>query len=218
MKDISEHYDEARAKQEEAAWAESGFWKRNATYLNAAIATHILASDHPPSILEVGCGSGWIPTMLLETSNGGQLPHNYLGTDTNQHFLKMAREKNPKTKFRKRDVRQVDPKWLGQKQQQFAPDLVCAFAFLKHFGLHEWVDIVTGILPLAPVAVLEIQMSDIDVDDGEQYGFHHTSISQATLDQCLTATGKAVVSEQQTFDGHLGDGVTPLRVYYKTIR
>lgn len=184
--DISEYYTGDLAAKEEQDWIKTQQYKR---YLNAT--KKVVDEFGIKSILEIGCGTGFIPTEL-----SGDVK--YMGVDKNQTFLDWAKQKNqPDRQFVQEDVRSLTPSWLESKE--YKPDLVVSFAFLKHFGLDEWNEIVTTILKLAPMAIIEMQVGTDDLDNGK--AFHHVFVTQEHIDAVIEAAGHTTLSEEVILDG-----------------
>lgn len=156
-----------RVAVEETAWAEARF------YEEAAAAITALA---PRRVLELGCGTGWVPTCLPPEMG-------YLGVDANPHCLARAREKNPRRPFVQDDIRTFIP--------TVPFDLVCAFAVLKHFALAEWVDIVTRILSMAPAAIITMPIASEEREDA--FEFPHVWVTKETLRDTIKRAGHAIV-------------------------
>jgi SAM-dependent methyltransferase len=191
VRDISEYYVGDLAVAEESAWNESKEYLRNVTFVQDALDWFWVSS-----VVEVGCGSGLIPTQLHESVK-------YLGIDRNDVFLGWARDKNNPTRtFVNRDVRQVSPEWLKQHHGDFA--VSTCFAFLKHFGLHEFDDLLVGLMRLAPYSVFEVQQFDSDVDTGTD--FHHVFVTEERLNRCVRKAGHRILSQAEVWRGSIPDG------------
>ncbi len=188
--DISEYYTGEVAATEEAAWNTTRMYRRNLAQVERLIQKEGLFQ-----IIEVGCGSGLIAAELPDIVD-------YVGVDRSAELLAMARAKTAHTGrvFFQEDVRRITPEWVAEKG--LAPfHLVMCFAFLKHFGLHEWDDILKGILALAPVACIEVQLAEQDFDDGTQ--FHHVFVTQAHLERVISASGCYTLDEVVVHDSDL---------------
>lgn len=176
--DYSAYLTPERLAVEEQAWRESGIHRLYATELLKA-----MASEDCISVVEVGCGTGWVPTCLPDSIMYG-------GVDVNAGCIEIAQRKNPFRDFLVADIREslatLDPsgRWW---------DAGCAFAFLKHFALHEWSDIVRHLLSFGRVGVFTMNVGTEDVDDFSQ-GYPHTWVTPATLDNAVQAAGHGVVS------------------------
>jgi len=191
--DISEYYVGHLAEAEEAVW------KNHKPYLvNAAEVKQLILDKGITRVVEVGCGSGWVPTVLPTKTE-------YLGIDANDTFLGWAREKNsPKTRrFIKEDVRKLSPAWLTAKAFK-APGLVCSFAVMKHFGLHEWDKVLKTILSLATYSCVDVQVAGSDFNNGTL--FHHTFVSQEHADRVIEDAGHKKLYEVVTYDGTCPEG------------
>ncbi len=184
LPDISEYYQGDRAAHEEAEWNRVQRYRPNLDEL-----LHIIAQEKILSIVEIGCGSGIIATQLPWQVQ-------YLGIDANDTFLELARKKNHEgRKFVKKDVREVTREWLQQEYGTF--DMVLCLSFLKHFGLHEWHEIVWRILSLTPLALFEVQHANTDYDDGIEY--HHVYTRVDFTRGIIGAAGHDIVSQKEIY-------------------
>lgn len=189
--DISEYYKGELADAEEKAWMAAKEYQRNLDFLKA-----VVERRGAKRVVELGCGSGFIPTGLPATVR-------YLGIDQNDTFLGWAKTKNPGRPFVKADLRTVTPAWL--KEKNFAPfDVVATFAVLKHFGLHEWDDIFKGFLGVAPVAVFDMSITDRDLDNGTD--FHHVFVTRQHMLDLIHAAGHKIVTEAVAWEGPFPQG------------
>jgi SAM-dependent methyltransferase len=191
--DISEYYEGDLVTSEEDAWNTVKEYKRN-----LAQVARVVKERNVKGIVEVGCGSGLIPVELPEEVR-------YLGIDKNPAFLNLARNKNrPMGRtFVLEDVRNVTPVWFKDQGHQ-AFDLVMSFAFFKHFGLHEWDDIVKGALALAPLGCIEVQTSTHDFNNGSQ--FHHVFVTQERLERVIREAGHKYLYDVVVHDGSVAEG------------
>jgi len=191
LPDISEYYrKEQNAAAEEKAWNEAKRYVKHAA--SVAKALKLFGGR---SVLEVACGSGWVPAML---------PKNvaYTGVDKLSTFIELARGKNKDgdRTFVCGDLREVLPT-LGSF------DLVCSFATIKHFGLHEWSDIVRRLLEKAAAGVLELPISDSDYDNGTE--FHHIFVTKDHASRAIGAAGHEVVATEVFCEGIAVDKDAP---------
>ena len=197
MRDISDYYVGELAELEETNWYITLEYMRNYAQVKVA-----LEENEIHRVIEVGCGSGLIPT---------ELPSDilYLGVDKNPTFMEYARQKNAPTRlFEFEDVRNLGPDWLREKD--YTPDLALSFAFLKHFGLHEWDDILKTILSLAPRAVFDVQVSDYDFDNG--IDFHHVTVSRERLDRVIKKAGHKCVHDVLVLEEDVAEGPMQVRI------
>lgn len=163
-----------RLAVEEKLWAETAIYVRYAAEL-----MRVVAEERCKSVIEIGCGTGWVPTLLPARLD-------YVGVDANDGCLALAARKNPKRPFMLGDVRSLD--WP-------AGDAVCSFAVLKHFGLSEWSDVLAKVLSFGRVGLFTMNVGPTDVDDFEQ-GFPHTWITRETLVSAIESAGHRLVSAQ----------------------
>jgi SAM-dependent methyltransferase len=188
--DISEYYKFEKAIIEEHDWYKTKPWGQQPEYrYYADVANKLIKEKKIKSILEIGCGSGLVPTELP-----GEVL--YMGVDKNPLFLEWARNKNiPSRQFIEEDVRNISKEWL--EKQNYCPDSVMTFAFLKHFGLHEWDGLVGQLLSLAPNAIIETQTSDHNFDNGTE--FHHVFVTDEHLKSVVEKNQHKIVAEIDIF-------------------
>lgn len=193
MRDISDYYVGPLVAAEEKAWAAAKFY---VPYRNAIALA--VASCGGERVLEVGCGTGFVPAGLSNNID-------YLGLDRNDSFLALARGKNAgraNVRFHNLDVRLLTPAWLNAAN--FKPDVVASFAFFKHFGLGEWERVFATVVASAPTAVFEVSLSDVDHDNGVD--FHHTFVTPGKVYRVLASLGHVVRRAAMTFAGTNSSG------------
>lgn len=122
------------------------------------------------SILEVGCGIGWLKGLLPEDIR-------YTGVDANSCCIEEARKRHGGN-FWVCDVRDLNP--------IVEYPLVCSFSMLKHFGLHEWLDVATKVLSLGRFACFTLRTDIEDSDEPTQ--FHNVWIGDETFRKLLKRT------------------------------
>jgi SAM-dependent methyltransferase len=172
--DISEWYTPSRIDTEEKLWA-NGPYKENARRV-----MFVLRRYNLNSVIEIGCGTGWIPSAL-------DLSIHYLGMDANPHMLERARAKNPSRNFIQQDARRLLPLVMS--------DRVCSFAVLKHFSLVEWPDILHHILSVARYGLFTQHVLPDDrpaMDVGKE--FHDVWPTRQQLLNAVSAAGHGIVS------------------------
>ena len=174
LPDFSEWLVGDRLVIEEQNWERDKSYARKARFLQDTIEYYRLSN---PTILELGCGSGWLPKELAATFKA---PFRYLGVDKNPGCIELARRKNqdvPYIHFVESDIRVLTTEKV---------DVVCAFDALKHFGLHEWGDIFRRFLDLGQIAAFNLQISDgASFDNGDRLGFHHVFVTWEMLHRIL---------------------------------
>lgn len=185
LPDYSAWLTEERLEKEEIAWADSKL------YLTHVAHIFLLSSSFPiQNVVEVGCGTGWIPTRL-------PLHFNYVGFDKNEKVLEIAKTKNiPSRLFMRGDIRDLTTDLVSSLM---APDLVCGFAVLKHFSLDEWDSIFDRIVSLAPLGLFTMNVADENRDDGIE--FHHSWITKERLFQALQRNGKKLLHSTVAWRG-----------------
>ena len=133
------------------------------------------------TVTEFGCGSGEVARRIKNVQ--------YLGCDVNESVLALARKKSDH-EFRMFDIRAVDSGVLPQS------DIVCAFAFLKHFGLHEWPSIFKRVCSLGKkMLVFDMPIAEQTKDDGLEY--HHVWMSSLELLTHITDNGFNVIETRK---------------------
>jgi hypothetical protein len=80
-------------------------------------------------------------------------------------------------------------------------DLVCSFAVLKHFSLYEFPSITEKFLSMGKFALFSMQFSNIDLDDGEEAGYHHIWITDETLEDVIHKSNHSVVWQRRRWQG-----------------
>jgi len=172
--DISEWYTPERIAAEEPLWA-SGPYKENAQRVVNVCQQYSLSS-----VIEAGCGTGWVPTALPDSIV-------YVGMDSNPYMLSRARDKNPSRIFIRNDIRDLNPDFLSV-------DLVCSFAVLKHFSLNEWPDILRHILGIGQYGLFT-QHVLLDDRPAMEVGteFHHIWPTKPELLQAIDSAGHEVL-------------------------
>lgn len=191
LPDFSEWLTDERIAVEEKAWAETEQYKRNASQVLKMV--HRLAAPFP-TVLELGCGSGWVPFGLGDVVR-------YLGVDKNSELIRLCYLRNPyDAKFHLSDIREVTPDVLESLLGVRCADIVCSFAVLKHFGLYEWREIFERMLRLGNHGVFQMQISDeASIDDGTEY--HHTWLNKDEVLGCIVDAGHSLVSFDETWRG-----------------
>jgi len=135
------------------------------------------------SVVEFCCGSGNIPTELPKDVA-------YTGLDASSDLLELARKKNePEREFVLTDIRETDP----------TADIACCFQALKHFGFHEWGEILKRVLHAAPTAVFSMNIADDFIDNGIHY--HHTWIPLHDLEEYVESGGHRIVYSHEIWSG-----------------
>ena len=150
LPDIHEWYSPERVAAEEAIWAEGQHYLMNAKRIQTLCDARFLTT-----IIEFGCGTGWIPTVLSRDLD-------YLGLDANPYMLKIARTKSDATFVR----------WDFRFPYDRATDLACSFAVLKHFSLTDWPVMLRRMLQNARFGLFNqhcLQDDRTPFDDGKEW-------------------------------------------------
>lgn len=130
------------------------------------------------SIIEFGCGTGLIPAHL-------PIIIGYVGVDSNPYCIAAAFARNQHCRtFYCLDVRTAE---LPKPPKRLA----CAFSFLKHFGLHEWDDILARVLSHGSWGLFSIPLGEQTLDDGVEYP--HVWVDRARLESAVDAAGHVIV-------------------------
>lgn len=168
--DYSEWLTPDRLGVEEKTWEEHKYYELYAAHIRG-----LVDGARVRTILEVGCGTGWVPTVL---------PRNveYRGVDANERCIALAKAKTHHP-FVVADIRTYPRQ---------AVDLVCSFAVLKHFALAEWSAVVGNVLQHGRRGLFSIPVAEEDKDDFTA-GFPHTFVCHATLDAAVRAAGHDLV-------------------------
>lgn len=179
VQDYSAWLTPERLAAEEALWAEVGIYRLYAEHVMRAVGDHDCRS-----IIELGCGTGWVPTQLPPSIE-------YVGLDANPECVTLAQQKNPTRSFFLADMRAF-------RSPPF--DLACSFAVLKHFALEEWAAVLGKVLSLGRVGLFTMNVGPYDLDDFEQ-GFAHTWVTHMTLSDAVYAAGHQLVSAELLHTG-----------------
>lgn len=160
----------------EKVGVEERAWSTSQLHMNYVAHICYLRSKYPIfKILELGCGSGWVPTQL-------GLDIKYTGVDKNEQLLALCELKNgPTRRFFKADIRNFDI--IRAMHGDTTPDLVCSFAVLKHFALEEFEEIFTSMLHHAPIGLFSMNFADENRNDGLE--FNHIWITYEWLKEIL---------------------------------
>lgn len=173
LDDYSKWLTKDRLLAENAAWEQDRYFEK---YAAAAVLIQ------PNVVLEVGCGAGLIPREMKRLN----WPGFYFGMDANLGCLRLAHHNNPGLPFVYDDIRTFS--WNGQA------DLVCCFAVLKHFGLHEWDAVFEKVLSLGQNVLFTMSLAEKDFDAGDE--FHITSVTVDHLTSAVERYGHEGVTNQ----------------------
>lgn len=173
LPDYSQWLTPDRLELEEQAWAGPD---RTWPHFVAAI-DRLRAHTPIKSMIEFGCGTGWVPAALPETVA-------YTGMDANPGCVERARARNPNRTFVVDDLRSLTYVGAGF-------DLTCAFSVMKHFGLHEWPAVLKRVLSYGMLGLLSIPTGFETKDDGTE--FPHVTLSESYLQEAVIAAGHDLV-------------------------
>jgi SAM-dependent methyltransferase len=184
MPDYSEWLSPEKLAAEETGWADSQLYMTYAAHI-ALLRTKSSINR----ILELGCGTGWVPTQF-----GPDVE--YVGIDKNLDALNIARTKNIELRhFVQADIRDLNTIKINCPNAQ----LVCSFAVLKHFSLEEFASVFSRMLSLAPLGLFSMNFSNVVRDDGIE--FHHIWITMEWLAEILTANKFALIYKTTVWQG-----------------
>jgi phospholipid N-methyltransferase len=192
LPDYSEWLTDERLQVEEQAWLEAGFHKVYAREVDEALGRSIA-----PVVLELGCGVGLVPEELIKARHR---PVVYYGVDRNFRCACAARWRNPAVTVIDEDIRDILSS--ADLEEEFAipqPYLVCSFAVLKHFDIHESISLIQGILTLSPVSVFSIPVTfGLHKNDGLE--FNHTWLNFDTV-KGLIGKARKSITRMSTLEG-----------------
>jgi SAM-dependent methyltransferase len=193
--DISEWYTPERIAAEEPSWRAGG--ERNAYKISA------LQGQFPiQTIVECGCGTGWVPYFLSPT-------HPYIGLDKNAHMLGYARVRNPSLSFIQGDIHNA-------AHLSVSADLVCSFSVLKHFSLTDWPVCLRNILSVGRYALFTQHILPNDrepMDIGTEW--HESWPTRSMVEQVIADAGHEIIAEDAS---HMNEAVGAPEVYLTTRR
>lgn len=148
------------------------------------------------SVLEVGCGIGWLKGLLPEEIR-------YTGVDANACCIEEARKRHGGN-FWVCDVRDLNPVVVYP--------LVCSFSMLKHFGLHEWLDVASKVLSLGHFAVFTIRLVHGSGSYDEPTEFHNVWIGEDRMAQLLRDTHSHILWKRPIWqEGNKWEGLVVTR-------
>jgi hypothetical protein len=150
----------------------------------AKVVNKVLEYNKGSSLIEIGCATGNLASLINS--------EDYLGIDKNPGCIGMASDKNKGKKFICEDVRTFTHKPFY---------VVCAFAIMKHFGLHEWDEILSKLVKLSDKYVIFDMPLAFDfktIDDGELHGHHHVWMNEEELRARIMKAGLSIVSIDYT--------------------
>lgn len=193
LPDYSEWLTYERLSVEEKAWFKAGFHKVYARDIDDALGRSIA-----PVVLELGCGIGLVPYELII---GRGRPTAYYGVDANLGCIQKARSRSgDMVEFIQEDIRDVlSSSDLDKDFMIPAPYLVCSFAVLKHFDIHESIALIQGILSRSSVSIFSIPVTGGEhKNDGTE--FNHTWLNFDTV-KGLIRSSKKNITRTSTLTG-----------------
>jgi len=136
----------------------------------AEIVNEIVRRFKIVSLTEVGCSTGNLASRLKIKF--------YQGVDSNIDSIECAKIKCPDKEFNVVDIREL---------KGGHDTLVICFAFLKHFGLHEWSNIFNKIASIGNYFIFDMPIAYETKDDGTE--FHHVWKSKQDIINDIKAAG-----------------------------
>jgi SAM-dependent methyltransferase len=182
LPDYAQWLSPERLAENDPLWQSDGFYIGYADEVNKLCAEKGLSR-----VLEIGCGTGFVPQLL----NKGIA---YTGLDANAGCIRLSKERNPGMKFVLGDIRYT---FLGHY------DLVCSFAMLKHFALGEWPVIVKRVLKHGSYGLFTMPVGAYDLEDGVQ--FWHLWVTEKTLDETVRAAGHKILWQKARWSDGKGN-------------
>jgi predicted TPR repeat methyltransferase len=166
VNDISDYYTEERALAEEVEWILRKPHASIIEWLSPRAAKL-------QSVVEFGCGSGIVASSLPQTAS-------YVGVDSNEHFIRMAKKRCPNKCLMQTDVRDFE-----RHGKLF--DLAMAWNFFKHFQISELEAIFASVLTHGRFGAFNVQVLQYDLDNGQDY--HHVHITDERLTHLINSAG-----------------------------
>jgi SAM-dependent methyltransferase len=133
------------------------------------------------SVVEIGCGAGHLAAKIPDDIK-------YTGFDKSTTGLSKCKERRPSGDYVYGDIRD---------SRIPTADLVICFAVMKHFGLHEWKDILKRVLSLAPYGLFSIPVGAEVKDDG--IDFPHVWVTDEFLQNTLKELGYRIIFIDSSF-------------------
>jgi SAM-dependent methyltransferase len=181
VNDYSEFLTPEKLEIEEEGWAEGFHNKKMADLVTSVCDDHDLIT-----VIEMGCGTGWVPFYL---------PQNllYLGVDKNSLCIQKAWAKNFKIAARRHISFVCDD--IRDFILPDAPfDMVVSLSVLKHFRPEEWQYVFIKIMEKGDYACFTMSIGPNIVNDGVE--FPHTYITKELLLESLELAGKKILTEE----------------------
>jgi len=191
LKDVSEWYTPERVEHDERL----GQATTTGGYFDYARWTERVCQDHHlQTVVEVGCGAGWMPSVLDITLN-------YVaGIDADKYILAKARARVPGARFIQHDIRKL-------RELKLAADLVCSFGVMKHFHLEEWPEILAAALSMGRYGLFTQHVflddrASIDMpgcDETSKPCYHDIWVNYTDLKKAVEGAGHRIVELDESF-------------------
>lgn len=198
-----------RVATEESHWSDEVAKSKGNWQYARAVARAISLVQQRPTVVEFGCGTGWVPRLLADFATSGA-PYLrglvYVGYDLNDECLRLARGRPTHTtmhvQFAQMDMRSA--------VKTHAPGhIACCFAALKHLPISEAKRMLADLLRAGGcmgAAVFTVALSGLDEDREDECEFVHTRLARATVDRIIADAGHAVEFEEPVI-GHEADEI-----------
>lgn len=184
--DYSDWLTPEELAKEDAEWVRDA---ENQSIYRANLIMDVVREHQITSVVEYGCGSGLIGPLLPKSVK-------YKGVDKNEGCLNTANA-------RKNGNSNLTYLYGDMRSPGMPCGLVCSFAVLKHFGVYEWVNVLSGILKTAHYGLFDVQLSHGDPRD-DDFEFYHTWVSQWMLDRAVEVGGHRIVKTVDTHEDENG--------------
>jgi SAM-dependent methyltransferase len=134
-------------------------------------------------ILEIGCGTGWVPYHLKAI---GLTRFDYTGVDASPLCLELARERNRGRRF----IQARAESFAADLEDEF--DVICAVAFFKHVRLADWSALLSKLLRNSKRSLFAQTLAESPREDADT-PFIHAWQSIENLEFVLAAAGHRLV-------------------------
>ena len=184
--DYADWWTEERVQNEILRWELDRFWE---VYAKAIITFSAKEGIRFGSLLELGCGRGYVPRELAARRFDFD---SYLGVDKCGYLIDQDNHGNTdeRINFVRGDLRTFPTNKV---------DLSFSFAVMKHFLLTDIQEVYAHVLSLGKYGLHAFQISDIDMDDGIE--FPHTWFTEETMKTMVEKSGHELLYMQTRWEG-----------------